>query len=132
VGLEQGPLSLVRTTEELLGRKSNDFGLESREYGRRNPSRLPRDTFHPQKLALNSLTSGGRSVGIVRSKTRAMSFRSVGVYKLRGYNLCRFLEPLVISSILTDPQSCYSKLRDQVPCPHKTVDKVIVLAHIKF
>jgi hypothetical protein len=27
VGLEQGPLSLVNTTEELLGRKSSDSGL---------------------------------------------------------------------------------------------------------
>jgi hypothetical protein len=35
VGLERGPLSLVSTTEELLGRKSSRSGLESREYGRR-------------------------------------------------------------------------------------------------
>jgi hypothetical protein len=27
VGLERGPLSLVSTTEELLGRKSSGFGL---------------------------------------------------------------------------------------------------------
>jgi hypothetical protein len=39
VGLERGPLSLVSTTEELLGRKSSGFGLESREYGRRDSSR---------------------------------------------------------------------------------------------
>jgi hypothetical protein len=31
VGLEQGPLSLVNTTEE-LGRNSSDSGLESQEY----------------------------------------------------------------------------------------------------
>jgi hypothetical protein len=30
VGLEWGPLSLVSTTEELLGRKSSGSGLESR------------------------------------------------------------------------------------------------------
>jgi hypothetical protein len=30
VGLEWGPLNLVSTTEELLGRNSNDFGLELR------------------------------------------------------------------------------------------------------
>jgi hypothetical protein len=29
VGLERGPLSLVSTTEELLGRKSSDSGLEN-------------------------------------------------------------------------------------------------------
>jgi hypothetical protein len=33
VGLERGPLSLVSTTEELLGRNSSGSGLESREYG---------------------------------------------------------------------------------------------------
>jgi hypothetical protein len=32
VGLERGPLSLVSTTEELLGRNSSGFGLENREY----------------------------------------------------------------------------------------------------
>jgi hypothetical protein len=35
VGLERGPLSLVSTTEELLGRNSVS-GLERREYGRRD------------------------------------------------------------------------------------------------
>jgi hypothetical protein len=39
VGLERSPLSLVSTIEELLGRKSSGSGLESREYGRRDPSR---------------------------------------------------------------------------------------------
>jgi hypothetical protein len=39
VGLERGPLSLVSTTEELLERKSSGSGLESQEYGRRDPSR---------------------------------------------------------------------------------------------
>jgi hypothetical protein len=39
VGLEQGPLTLVSTTEELLGRKSGGSSLENREYGRRDPSR---------------------------------------------------------------------------------------------
>jgi hypothetical protein len=39
VGLERGPLSLVSTIEELLERKSSGFGLENREYGRRDPSR---------------------------------------------------------------------------------------------
>jgi hypothetical protein len=64
----------VSTTEELLGRKSSGFGLESREYGRRDPSRLPRGTLYPQKLALTSPKSGGRSVGIVRSRNQATEF----------------------------------------------------------
>jgi hypothetical protein len=39
VGLVQGSLSLVITTEELLQRKSSGSGLENREYGRRDLSR---------------------------------------------------------------------------------------------
>jgi hypothetical protein len=56
VRVERDPLSLVSTTEELLGRKSRDPGLENREYGRRNLSRWPRDTLYSQKkLPLTSL-----------------------------------------------------------------------------
>jgi hypothetical protein len=39
VGLKRGPLSLVSTTEELLGRRSNGSSLENQEYGRKDPSR---------------------------------------------------------------------------------------------
>jgi hypothetical protein len=39
VGLEWGPLSLVSTTEGLLGRNSSGFGLEIREYASRDSSR---------------------------------------------------------------------------------------------
>jgi hypothetical protein len=53
VGLERGPLSLVSTTEELLGRNSSGSGLESREYGRRNSSRWPCGTLCPQKVGTN-------------------------------------------------------------------------------
>jgi hypothetical protein len=74
MGLEQGLLSLVSTIEELLERKRSGSGLEIREYGRRDPSRWPRGTLYPQKLALTSQTSGGRSVGIVRSRTQATKF----------------------------------------------------------
>jgi hypothetical protein len=69
VGLERGPLSFVSTVEELLERKSSGSGLENREDGRRDPSRWPRGTIYPQKLALSSPTSGCRSDGIVRSRT---------------------------------------------------------------
>jgi hypothetical protein len=64
LGLEQGLLSLVSTTEELLEIKHCGSGLESREYGLSDPSRWPRGALYPQK------TSSGRSVGIVRSRTQ--------------------------------------------------------------
>jgi hypothetical protein len=71
VGLERGPLSLVNTTEEILGSNSSGSGLESLEYSCGDPLRRPRDTLYPQKLAITSPTSGGRSVGIVRSRAKA-------------------------------------------------------------
>jgi uncharacterized protein YaiE (UPF0345 family) len=55
-------------------RKCNGSGLEIREYCRRDPSRWLHGTLYPQKLALTSRTSGGRSVGIVRSRTQATEF----------------------------------------------------------
>jgi hypothetical protein len=74
VGLERGPLSLVSPIEKLLGRNNSGFGLENREYGRGDPLRWPRDTLYLQKLALTSLTCGGRSVGIVCLRTKATEF----------------------------------------------------------
>jgi hypothetical protein len=66
--------SLVSAIEELLGRKSSGSGLENREYGSRDPSHWPCGTLYPQKLALTWPTSGGRSVGRVRSRTQAKEF----------------------------------------------------------
>jgi hypothetical protein len=61
LGLERGPLSLVSTTEELLGRKSSGSGLEIREYGLGI-----RHADYATMLTPTSPTSGGSSVGIVR------------------------------------------------------------------
>jgi hypothetical protein len=66
VGLEWGPLSLVRITDELLEWKSSGSCLETEINGLGNPLGWPRDTLYPQKLALTSPTIGGRAVGIVR------------------------------------------------------------------
>jgi hypothetical protein len=56
-GLEWGPLSLVSTTEELLGRNSSGSDLESREYGLR--------IRYSDHVALALPTSSGHSIGIV-------------------------------------------------------------------
>jgi hypothetical protein len=74
VGLERDPLSLVSTIEELLGRKISGSDLENRDYGRRDPLRRPRGTFYPQKLAISSPTSDGRSASIVHSRTQATKY----------------------------------------------------------
>jgi hypothetical protein len=70
VGLERGPLSLVRIIEELFDWKSSGSGQENRINGRGDLLRWPRDTIYQQKLALTSPTSGGRSVGIVHLRTK--------------------------------------------------------------
>jgi hypothetical protein len=84
VDLEWGPLSLVSTIEELLERKGSGCGLENREYARVDPLRWPRDTLYPQKLELTSQTRGIRSVGIVRSQTKATEFVSLFI-RLKKY-----------------------------------------------
>jgi hypothetical protein len=55
-------------------KKSSSSGLEIREYGRRDPSHWPRGTLYPKKLALTSPTSGSRSVGRARLRTKATEF----------------------------------------------------------
>jgi hypothetical protein len=67
MGLERGPLSLVATTEELLGRKSSGSGLGSQEYGLRDPSRWPRDILLSAKVGTN-FTDKWRSFGQYSSR----------------------------------------------------------------
>jgi hypothetical protein len=83
VGLERGPFSLVRITEELLERKNSGSGCrKSRLTTLGDPLHWPRDTLYPQTLALYSPTCGGRSVGIVCLRTKATEFCSL----VRGSN----------------------------------------------
>jgi hypothetical protein len=70
LGLERGPLSLVRKTEELFQVNSGS-GLENwkRPWGIRFT-----DTLYSLKLALTPPIGGGRSVSIVRLRTKATEF----------------------------------------------------------
>jgi hypothetical protein len=63
-------------------KKSSGSSLEIR----RDPSRWPRDTLYPQKLALHSPTGGGRSICMVRLRTSAAEFSSQTVIKGNLYN----------------------------------------------
>jgi hypothetical protein len=82
VGLERGPLSLVSTTEELLGRKSNGSDLGTREYDRRNRQGVGSSlgvwrgvtTSHCKKQAL-------RNISVLKSNTKRIIY---------GY-ICGFL-----------------------------------------
>jgi hypothetical protein len=82
VGLERGPLILVSTIEELLGRKSSCSGLENREYCRRDPLRRPRGALYSQNVDTNftdKLRSQGRysSLAESRYKVRVSVLRPV-------------------------------------------------------
>jgi hypothetical protein len=77
VGLERGPLSLVRINEEFLERKVAAPVQKTEIKGRGDSLRWPRDTLYPLKMALTSPTSGDPSVGIVLAcgpKPRSMFF----------------------------------------------------------
>jgi hypothetical protein len=84
VYLERCPLSLVSTTEELLGSKSRGSSLDIREYGLGIRHADHVTSSIRKKLALRSQTSRSRSVGIVRSRTQATEsfvFKVRAIYK---------------------------------------------------
>jgi hypothetical protein len=74
VGLERGPLSLVRIIEELLERPVAAPVWKTKINCHGDSLRCPRDTLYPLKLALISPTSGRRSVDIVRWRTKPWNF----------------------------------------------------------
>jgi hypothetical protein len=80
VGLERGLLSLADTTDELFRRKSSGSGLKNSEYCHRDPFCWPGNNLYPQKLALASQTSGGRSVCVIRSRSEATEFDCCYIY----------------------------------------------------
>jgi hypothetical protein len=77
MGLERGPLSLVSTTEELLDIKvaAPVQKTENKAIGIRHGDHVAPSIR--KTLTITSPTSGGRSVGIVRSRTRTMEFSLV-------------------------------------------------------
>jgi hypothetical protein len=70
VGLERGPLSLVSTNEELHLKEKVAASAQKADTTAVGIRRVDYEKhFYTQKFALTSPTSGGRSVGIVRSRT---------------------------------------------------------------
>jgi hypothetical protein len=82
VGLERDTLVLVSTAEELLDRKvaAAVYKTENTAVGIRHADHVPSSIR--KMLAITSPTSGGLSVGIVRSRTQAMEFSFSLVYYL--------------------------------------------------
>jgi hypothetical protein len=86
-------------------------GLESREYGCWDPSRWPRKTLYPHKLALTLPTSGGHSAGTAHSRTQATEFSLV----LWGYDtygggptFCDVRGPADVCCFGDEPRVCDS------------------------
>jgi hypothetical protein len=86
-GLERGPLNLVRPIEELLEWKSRGSSLENRDCRPSYFVALITQPPLPQKLALTSPTSGGRSVGIVRLRTKATEFSFMSTKYVASLNV---------------------------------------------
>jgi hypothetical protein len=64
VGLERGPLSLLSTIEELLGRKISGSGLESLEYDRRD---VTLTAWHPLSAKFVTFSTEKRLSAVAQS-----------------------------------------------------------------
>jgi hypothetical protein len=74
---------------------------------RGDPLRWPRDTLYPQKLALTSPTSGGRSVGIFHLQTKFTEFSLVWICK----NLLHCIKVVVVVTLALREKICWGYVR---------------------
>jgi hypothetical protein len=106
VGLERGPLSLMRITEELLEWKSSGSGSRKSSLtavGIRCADHAT--TSIPKILALSSPICGGRSVSIVRLRTKATEFKMIGSYSVAASDELSSLSECCVTLPLLVP--CY-------------------------
>ena len=75
--------------------------------------------LYPQKLALTSPTGGGRSVGIVRSRTKATEFFNIKRSAFRG---------LILQGPLIKRVPTYH-LDDERSCSEMSVDNYVYILH---
>jgi hypothetical protein len=72
--------------------------LKTEINGRGDPLRRPRNTLYPQKLALTSPTSGSRSVGMVRLRTKSHGVQFIIIMALQPFvgpwTLFQFVDPI--------------------------------------
>lgn len=70
MGMERGPLRLVRKIEELLGRENSDFGLENLGLTAEGIGCADQSALSTRNIRHYFAGSGDRSVGIVRLRTK--------------------------------------------------------------
>jgi hypothetical protein len=125
LGLEPGPLRLVRIIEELFEGNSGSGLKENEINGRADPFRRPLGTLYPLKLALTSPTSDGRSVCIFR-----LQITGHGVYVVFILCLCcpvfRYgpCDEVIIHPWSPTASKIIMKLKNQRPGPKGTVEPV--------
>jgi hypothetical protein len=89
----------VSTTEELLDRKVEApvWKIENTAAGIRHTDHVA--PLYPQKLAITSPTSGGRSVGIVRLRTPTMESNNGQLSMKLGSNTARLEEAYTLNPV---------------------------------
>jgi hypothetical protein len=90
----------------------------NQEYGRRDSSRWPRGTLYPQKYSLTSPTSSGRSVDMIRWRTKALELLlvSYAVIKFIVIDWTKYFGKCQQLRISRDPMLANLNLISRVSC----------------
>jgi hypothetical protein len=85
-----------------------------------------RDTLYPQKFEPTSPTGGGRSVGIVRSRTQATEINLVLYIGAGKLNYSRDISKILVRKIsLTFPNVCWNVVHIEWPHLYKANEDIL-------
>jgi hypothetical protein len=103
-------------------------GLENRDYGRGDPLRRPRDNLYQLKLALTSSAGCGRSVGIVRLRTKTTEFF---LYEYTNADGKSFIRVLIISNMFEEEIMYLTTMTSMIYSVNRNFD-IYFLPDIRF